>query len=173
MRLIAIDPGTERSAWVVYGTADGLNAFGITANADMLSYLGSQRDDLHREPEVLAIEMVACYGQRVGREIFETCVWTGRFIEAWGGPWHKVYRRDVKLHLCNSARAKDANVRAALIDRFGPGKAKAVGTVKAKGPLHGVSKDVWQALGVAVYYADRVEREASMELVGSQVDVKA
>ena len=35
-------------------------------------------------------------------------------------------RQEVKLHLCNSARAKDANIRQALIDRFG-GKDKAIG----------------------------------------------
>jgi hypothetical protein len=32
-----------------------------------------------------------------------------------------VYRRDVKLHHCHSAKAKDANITQALIDRFAPG----------------------------------------------------
>jgi hypothetical protein len=53
------------------------------------------------------------------------------------------------MHLCNSMRAKDANVRQALIDRFGP-----VGTKKQPGKLYGVATHYWAALGVAVYSAD-------------------
>jgi len=58
----------------------------------------------------------------------------------------------VKLHLCGSARAKDTNIRQALIDRYG-GSA-AIGKKAAPGPLYGVSKDVWSALAVAVTAAD-------------------
>jgi len=168
VRLIAIDPGTEKSAWVVLSDGDVLD-FGIYMNEAMLNRLRLRLGSVV-DTEVLAIEMVACYGMPVGREVFETCVWTGRFVEAWGGPWHKVYRRDVKLHLCNSARATDANVRAALIDRFGPGKAKAIGLKKSPGPLYGLHSHAWQALGVAVYWADEAKRKAS---VGQQVDVVA
>ena len=168
MRLIAIDPGTEKSAWVVLSDGDVLD-FGIYMNEAMLNRLRLRLGSVV-DTEVLAIEMVACYGMPVGLEVFETCVWTGRFIEAWGGPWHRVYRKDLKLHLCGTTRAKDKNVRAALIDRFGPGKAKAIGVKAKPGPLYKVSKDVWQALGVAVYFADEAKRKA---LVGSQVDVVA
>ena len=44
----------------------------------------------------------------VGREVFETCLWIGRFVEAWYEPdaVQLVYRRDVKLHLCGSARGQ-------------------------------------------------------------------
>jgi hypothetical protein len=95
----------------------------------------------------------------VGAEVFETCVWAGRFIERWyrnpRRPTHlRVYRRDVKLHLCGSMRAKDANVRQALIDRYGPGKEKAIGRKAAPGPLYGISGDCWAALGVAVTAAE-------------------
>ena len=66
-----------------------------------------------------------------------------------------VYRHEVKLHLCGSARAKDANVRQALIDRFGPGKELAIGRKAAPGPLYGMTGDCWAALGVAVTDADQ------------------
>jgi hypothetical protein len=64
-------------------------------------------------------------------------------------------RRAVKLALCGDSRAKDANIRQALIDRFG-GSA-AIGRKAAPGPLYGISRDVWSALAIAVTYASRDE----------------
>ena len=58
------------------------------------------------------------------------------------------------MHLTNSARAKDANVRQALLDKFGPGKEKAVGKKATPGPLDGLTGDCWSALGVAVTAAE-------------------
>jgi hypothetical protein len=60
-------------------------------------------------------------------------------------------RRAVKLALCGDSRAKDANIRQALIDRFG-GKDAAIGRKAAPGPLYGISRDVWSALAIAVTY---------------------
>ena len=62
-------------------------------------------------------------------------------------------RRAVKLALCGDSRARDANIRQALIDRFG-GSA-AVGRKAAPGPLYGISRDVWSALAIAVTYTLR------------------
>lgn len=58
----------------------------------------------------------------VGETVFETCVWVGRFIEAVSNydiEYTKIYRKDEKMNLCQSMRAKDSNIRQALIDRFG------------------------------------------------------
>ncbi|MBV8782506.1 MAG: hypothetical protein JO353_14005, partial [Phycisphaerae bacterium] len=52
-------------------------------------------------------------------------------------------------------RAKDGNIRQALIDRFGPTKERAIGKKKSPGPLYGMSGDCWSALAVAVTYADQ------------------
>ncbi|MCA1572675.1 MAG: hypothetical protein LC798_20745 [Chloroflexi bacterium] len=159
MILLAIDPGYTQSAWVEY--IDGRpDQFGIVPNDDILTIL---RDPTFTE---LAIESVASYGMPVGAEVFETCVWTGRFIQRWrdltGSSPLRVYRRDVKLHLCGSMRAKDANIRAALIDRYGPGKDLAIGRKASPGPLYGVTKDVWAALAVAVTADDtRPDRRAA------------
>lgn len=148
MRVFAIDPGNEQSAWVLYDSARPI-AFGKHGNDEAL-YLAKvyRTGGTH-----LAIEMIASYGMPVGREVFETCVWIGRFVQAWDAPHALVYRRDVKLHLCGSSRAKDGNVRTALLDRYG-GKAAALGTKAAPGPLRGVSSDVWSALAVAVTFSD-------------------
>ena len=165
MIVLAIDPGNGESAWVLFDGARLLLS-GKQPNDDVLQLVTNGTcwtfsDREMPEPDILAIEMIASYGMPVGREVFETCVWIGRFVEAWtrsnceGGGEHPalVYRRDVKLHLCGSSRAKDANVRQELLDRWG-GKDKAVGTKKQPGPLYGVKADIWAALAVAVTFAD-------------------
>lgn len=161
--LIAIDPGTTQSAWAVY-RPEGMQvlACGIDENARVCGWIRVQG----YVPAVC--EMIACYGMAVGFEVYETCIWIGRFQEAYGtyGPekgagFHRMFRRTVKLHLCNSARATDANVRQAIIDRYllaglanGGGKKPYTGTKKEPGPLYHVKKDIWAALGVAITYAE-------------------
>lgn len=145
VKIFAIDPGNEESAWCVL--VDGqLFESGKEQNAAVLAKL---RDWL-TEDWLLAVEMIQSFGMPVGKEVFETCLWIGRFIEAWGGDHRLVYRKDVKLFHCETVRATDANIRAALIDRFGPGKGKAVGTRGAPGPLYGLKGDEWSALAVAL-----------------------
>jgi hypothetical protein len=56
-----------------------------------------------------------------------------------------VYRHQVKMHICGHPRAKDSNIRQALIDKLGP-----VGTKAAPGPLYGVKSHAWAAVAVAV-----------------------
>ncbi len=66
-------------------------------------------------------------------------------------------RREVKLHLCGTARAKDNNIRAALLDRFGGSRSVAVGTAKHPGPLYGIRSHEWAALALAVTFWDQHE----------------
>ena len=140
--LLAIDPGTTHSGYVVID-AGGVQLSGVAENGEMFELIAAHGSNI-------AIEMIASYGMAVGREVFETCLWIGRFMQAAGPDRVRlVYRKDVKLHLCGSPRAKDANIRQALIDRWG-GKAEAVGTIKKPGPLYGVKSHAWAALGVAV-----------------------
>ena len=154
MRILAIDPGYERSAWLVL--ADGRPVdMGIDDNEDLRWSL--RIGELSHD--VMVVEKVESYGMAVGREVFDTVFWAGRLTEAAIGPDRgdgvrvvQLPRRAVKLHLCQSARAKDANIRAALLDRFGGSAAK--GTKARPGPLYGVSGDLWSALAVAVTYAD-------------------
>ncbi|MBR8182125.1 hypothetical protein KDW54_06905 [Burkholderia ambifaria] len=150
--ILAIDPGTTESGWVLYDDKR-VEDSGVMDNRDLIEHMRSVPD----YGQKLAIEMIASYGMPVGREVFETCVWVGRFMEAWHSPEdvRLVYRKDVKLHLCGTPRAKDANVRQALIDLFG-GKEKAVGKKALPGPLYGVKSHAWPALGVAVTVAHQM-----------------
>lgn len=145
-KVFAIDPGTTESGWAIW---DGkkLHDKGVADNSDLLLAL-NHLGELHQVP-TLAVEMFASYGKPVGREVFETCVYIGRLLERWSGRHRLVFRRDVKLHLCDSVRVKDASVRMALIDRFG-----VPGTKKHPGPLYGVKSHIWSALAIAVYAVD-------------------
>ena len=102
----------------------------------------------------LAIEMVASYGMPVGVTVFETVFWIGRFWEQASinkniRNLEKVYRKDIKMNICQSMRAKDSNIRQALIDRFGE-----VGTKDNPGWFYGFKKDLWSAYAVGVTMLD-------------------
>jgi len=149
--IIAIDPGSAESAWCAL-EGDKPIAFGKEPNSELLIRLRRQWSPLDGA-DFLAVEMIASYGMPVGREVFETCLWIGRYIEAWerrSGKFKLVYRKDVKVFHCESTRANDANIRAALLDRYGPGRDKAVGTKRAPGPLYGLKGDCWAALAVGL-----------------------
>ena len=145
MITLAIDPGPTKSALVVW---NGKKIFfaDIDINEEILKILS---DPVGSLGDILIIEQIKSYGMAVSDSIFDTVFWTGRFIQAWKGNWHRVPRREVKIHLCGSMRAKDSNIRQALIDRFG-----APGTKKAPGLTYGISKDLWQAFALAVYWMD-------------------
>lgn len=145
MPLIAIDPGNIYSAYVV---ADAVTLepieFGKIPNEQLVEELRGYSDC------TLVIEMIASYGMIVGQEVFDTCVWIGRFWEAgYMLNRHKLFRKDVKINICGSMKAKDGNIRQALIDRFG-----VVGTKKNKGFFYGFKSDIWQAYAVLVTYHD-------------------
>ncbi len=141
MSVLAIDPGPEESAFIYW---DGRlkDADGAARNQQLLDVLVYPNPDV----SLVAIEMVACYGMPVGKEVFDTCLWIGRFVQASKIRTTLVYRKDVKMHLCHSMRAKDGNIRQALIDKYGP-----PGTKKAPGATFGISGHLWAALAVADY----------------------
>lgn len=151
--ILAIDPGPTESAWVLYEENrrtcpfnEAVRYFAKQPNDEVLDMI---RDGANR----LVIEKIASYGMAVGAEVFETCVWTGRFIQAFGADrCDRIERLKIKLHLCHDSKAKDANIRQALIDRIGP-----PGTKKQPGPTYGIAGDVWSALAVAVTWADSPE----------------
>ena len=167
MIVLAIDPGPTVSAAVLFDT-DEQRILATVRDENAIVRAWMRRDVrlvAAHLPVAFAIEMIASYGMAVGAETFETCVEIGRFIERWktleDRDVRRVYRREVKLHLCGTVRATDSNIRHAILDRFGPGRTKAVGTKANPGPLYGLSKDLWQALGVALVVGDGPGKHAS------------
>ena len=152
MIVLGLDPGPEESALVQWDGSQVLSAY-FQPNDFVLDRLKDFRYCAEKVPvmaRLLVIEKIASFGMPVGAEVFETVYWSGRFAEAYGVERvHRITRIEVKSHICHSARAKDGNIRAALIDRLGK-----VGTKKTPGPLYGISGDLWSALAVAITFLD-------------------
>jgi len=149
--ILAIDPGNVQSAYTLLD-AESLKPITaqIVPNDKLLQIVTGNPD---KDTTNFVIEMVASYGMAVGETVFETVFWIGRFYAAAEQyrARYRIKRMDVKMHLCHSSRAKDANVRQSLIDRFGE-----VGTKKAPGWFYGFRADMWAAYAVGVTYADSV-----------------
>lgn len=96
----------------------------------------------------VACEWIESYGMAVGASVFRTVHAIG-WLNAKAPAMRLIPRRDIKLHLCGSMRAKDANIRQALIDRFGH-----PGTKKKPGLIYGIKSHYWAALAVAVTAMD-------------------
>jgi hypothetical protein len=186
--VLAVDPGTTRSAFAyLQQAADGawlLCKGAKVSNPELIQEIRSYNPVM----VTLVIEMLGHYGtgMSVGKEVFQTAILIGRLIEAWGREEsiELVLRKSYAAHLCGDARAKDGNIRQAVIDRFG-GDSKAIGNQKCvscggmggtgrgkeravcpecqgskrspKGPFFDVTADVWQALGLAVAYTEGVK----------------
>ncbi len=148
--ILAIDPGCIESAYVLLNEDDlSIVEHGKIDNEKLLLFITY----LNSKVNHIAIEMIASYGMAVGAEVFETVFWIGRFWEASLKHKHckrlRIYRKEEKINLCGSMKAKDANIRQALIDRFG-----IVGTKKQPGWFYGFKADIWQAYAVGVTYHD-------------------
>ena len=154
--ILAIDPGPEESAWLIY-CGGHVSVRERNSNERLLDFIRVNA----RAYDAIVIEKVESFGMAVGAEIFETVFWSGRFAEAAHPlPVHRIGRKAVKLHLCGSMRAKDSNIRQALIDRYGG--PDAIGRKVTPGPLYGISGDEWSALAVAVTWSDTSkERDAA------------
>ena len=155
--VVGIDPGTTESGYVVWSPTPirdtGRTIIGTVLDNESLraTLYGFCR-------ATVVIEDVRCYGKPVGYETFRTVLWSGRFYEAAEKSINRVVllpRMDVRKHLCGTGTAKDPDVRNALLERFGPGKALAIGTKKTPGPLYGLVSHCWPALALAVTYADQ------------------
>lgn len=143
MKILAIDPGPIKSAFVLWENGDFIDYMhdnkGIVDNGTICLAL----DDMLTlcNIDLVAIEFPQCYGMSVGKSVFDTCRWAGIFeyisqgytrVERYGRP-------TIKGHIGGRS---DAEVRASLRIRHGEAR---------KGcKLEGVKKDIWAALALAV-----------------------
>lgn len=155
--IMAIDPGSTKSAWVVY---DRINKSVVQHqycyNPSLLLWLSTPGDFDY------AIEYPRARGEMLYNQLIDTIYWIGRFDEMVNGAMTKIDRKDVKMVLLGTcAGVGDKHVRTAVINSFpatGGGKLGQIGLKKSPGPLYGISGDVWSALAVALTYADMINR---------------
>jgi hypothetical protein len=150
--LLCIDPGPVTSGLVELDTTRFppriVRGVAKCPNADVLAAIWEHSADV-------VIERFACMGMAVGEETLEAVHWGGRFhqeADAWHYPVHRIKRHEVKMALCGNTRAKDANIRQAIIDIYG-----GLTATKKGGALHGVSADAWAALAVGLTYLKQQE----------------
>lgn len=163
--ILAIDPGNIESGYVYLDDDLSVVDKGKIDNQDLLECIQNEHFNIYSH---IAIEMIASYGMGVGQSVFETCVWIGRFIQAFENHYIKtpryIYRKDEKINLCGSMKAKDSNIVQALVDRFAPNTSnKGKGTKKEPGWFYGFKKDIWQAYAVGVTYYDMYLKEGANE----------
>ena len=155
MRILSIDPANSLSAFAITEYKDTLNIIkkGKIDNCEMREIV------LKEEYDILVIEGMQNFNNVVGKTVFETCYWIGRFIElglSRKKEYYIMYRTDVKLNLCKSRRSKDKDIRRALIERFATFDFKnGKGVKKTPDIFYGVSADVWSALAIGITYFDK------------------
>lgn len=151
MTILSIDPGNTESAYC-FVDSETLEPgfFGKVDNDDLLAIIHTCIYDK------LVIERVASYGMAVGRDVFETCEWIGRFTQAaLPAQAEYIYRREEKLHICGDSKAKDTNIRRALIDRFARHDLQnGKGNKSNPDFFYGFRADIWAAYAVALVYIE-------------------
>jgi hypothetical protein len=154
--ILGLDPGTKFSAFVV---GDGYTPITFTKidNNELLDLIPTLIEKYSIKES--AIEMIASYSMPVGRDVFETCVWIGRFHEAilrCGAKVTYIYRKDVKMNLCGKTKVKDTDIRKALISRFAKHDfVNGKGTKDNPDTFYKMKTDEWAAMGVLVTYVDK------------------
>lgn len=159
-KIFAIDVGTTESGYAImrFDKDDiKLLSFGKIANDTLMQII--KNDDYDQ----LVYEQFQSFGMAIGESTIESILWNGRLIQAAmdrGIPVDRIYRKEEKLCLCNTLRAKDANIRQALIDRYAKiDKKNGKGTKKEPDVFFGVKKDVWSAIAVGVTWREKMEEE--------------
>lgn len=158
--ILAIDPGNVQSAYCLIDEEYRIIEAAKAPNIEVQQAIDriAQNDDVE-----VVIEKVACYGMPVGKEVFDTCEWIGRFAEQlhnyWPGYEAKyIYRQEEKKLICHSMTAADSNIRRALIDRFAKFDFKnGKGTKKEPDFFYGFKADMWAAFAVGVTYLDKLK----------------
>lgn len=158
--ILAIDPGNIQSAYCLIDTSDLKPLEKRKVENEYL--LDSLRSVDEKYLKSVCIEMIGHYGTGMpaGKSVFDTCVWIGRFTEAVHDrvgilPTY-IMRSEEKMCLCGTMKAKDSNIRQALIDRFAKFDFKnGKGTKKNQDWFYGFSADCWQAYAVGITHYEK------------------
>lgn len=158
--ILGIDPANEYSAFVV--VENDLSAVvdkGKIPNKELQEKISNWKEENY-PIDYVAIEGIQSFGMPVGQTTFETCYFIGRLLEqfeAFDIEPTLIYRSEEKMALCHSMKAKDSNIRQALVDRFAkdtPNNGK--GYKSNPGFFYGFKSDIYSALAVACVFYEKM-----------------
>lgn len=173
MSILGIDPGTGRfgiSLVKFHNGALSLLECKTVPPEEAISIVNDigQR---FRGVDLVVLEEMKSYGMRVPTDCFQSCVLGGIVLRdaclrnycdiALGIP-----RSTVKACVCMKARATDAEVRRALIERYGE-----VGTKIRPGVFYGVKADGWAAVAVCVAARDTLAEKRGLSLISAHTKI--
>ena len=154
MEILSIDVGTTETGFCLIDKETYRPIrFGKISNEDLLEIVKNENYDN------LIYEEFQSYGMPIGISTITSITWNGRYIQSAldrGKKVDYIYRKEEKINLCGSMKAKDSNIRQALIDRFAQHDFKN-GKGKKSNPdfFYGFSKDGWSAFAVGITYLDK------------------
>lgn len=153
MNILSIDAGTTESGYCLGTSEYNPLQFGKISNEELLKIVKEA------EYEILLYEEFQCYGMAVGQSTIISITWNGRYIQSAldrGLKVEPILRKEEKMCLCGTMRAKDTNIRQALIDRFATFDYKnGKGTKGNQDFFYGFSKDSWSAFAILTTYLDK------------------
>lgn len=155
MEILSLDVGTIESAYCIMN-CDNYKPlkFGKINNEDLLTIVKNEKYDK------LVYEEFQSYGMPIGESTIKSITWNGRYIQSAldkGIPVYPIYRKEEKINICGTMKAKDSNIRQALIDRFGE-----VGVKKNPGWFYGFKKDIWAAYAVGITWIDKKKEKKDL-----------
>lgn len=154
--ILGIDAGNEYTGYCLVNENLKPIQFGKIYNNDFLKMINEGK---FNKVHYVAMERIQSYGMAVGKTVFDTEFWNGRFYEALdfmtNAEKYFIYRKDEKLNLCGSMKANDSNIRRALIDRFAEHDFKnGKGTKKNPDIFYGFKADIWSGFAIATTLHD-------------------
>jgi len=156
MKVFALDPGSEKSGFV-YLNIETLEIFkfGKVPNDEIKKEIDSL------EFEYFVVEGIQSYSSKFANTVIATVLFIGGMLERvrLNAPCAQIRvfsPKTIRALVAKTSQATDSMMREAVLDIFAlhlslP-KEDLIGTKKNRGVLHGVTKDVWQALGCALAF---------------------
>lgn len=155
MRVLAIDAGNIESAYIIFDTIiNRVVQKGFMNNDTFLEEISKSKFD------EVAIEKIVSLGAVAGQTTFDTAFMNGRLYQFFKDKFNLIpnlySRLDIKMHLCLTTRAKDPNIRGALINRFGEPSTKKNPHDRYNELTDGIyfGTHFWSCLAVAMYHIE-------------------
>lgn len=174
MRILAIDPGTTKTAYCMM-TEEPAVISAADVDNEIVLRLVEEGDYDQMTIECMEARNLSSAGQAIGKSTYETCIWIGRYIQAAtrrNKPITRIYRSEERSLLVPTKKNKlpplpagignttDAKIRASLIARFARhDKKNGKGTKNNKDMFYGFQGDMWAAFAVGVTFLDKQRKE--------------